>query len=287
MAIATFQPSSKDNYLFGHPTYVNRNYGASVNIPVSNYSQAIARSILSFDISALPASPIIASATLKLYYAYYQEIDPVGLTVWAYKLTRPTWVELEASWNSYSTGNAWTTPGGDYVTSNPAGDSIVIPASVGWVEWDIEAIVQDAIDNSLDVHLLIKFANETKGILADSAAGFRSNDYTTDITLRPKLVITYFLRGAIWVKGTYLHYWDNNNDERRFEGTVTGNTGTAGKVKVKGTKFVYIDNNGDERDIEGTLTGNTVTAGDMKVKGTQFRYGGNDTDQRYIEGSLV
>jgi hypothetical protein len=130
---------------------------------------------------------------LYLYYFSYYDNNPVGRTYWAYKLSRTDWVESEATWNIYKTGSNWTTAGGDYVTSSPAGGSKVMPASFGWVSWDILAIVQDAQTNGIAVELLLKDGTES----GDALGEFHSKEYTSDTSLRPKLVIEYTLPQTI------------------------------------------------------------------------------------------
>ena len=56
------------------------------------------------------------------------------------------------------------------------------------------------------------------------------------------------------VKGTYLHWTDNDGAERRALGAATGNTGLPGIIKVKGAKHYYNDQLGDERFLPGTAT---------------------------------
>jgi len=95
----------------------------------------------------------------------------------------------DSSWNQYKTGSAWTTAGGDYVTSNPAGVSTNMPAGYGWVDWDIKAIVKDAIANvGSIVNVLARFTNEANA--SQSSPYFYTREYAT-ASLRPKLVITY------------------------------------------------------------------------------------------------
>ncbi|GAH07096.1 unnamed protein product, partial [marine sediment metagenome] len=111
-------------------------------------------------------------------------------TVWAYKLTRTDWVELEATWNIYKTASNWTAPGGDYVTSSPVGGSIVFPAGFGWMTWNVLAIVQDAYGGSIPAEFLVKF--ETEGLASGgSQPAFHSKNFTDDTDLQPKLVIDY------------------------------------------------------------------------------------------------
>lgn len=184
----TKQPSDADNCL--NETAPNQNYGTLTYIMLGSYENLRRRGIDKFDFSAdIPAGATINSATFSLYY-YGNYVDPVGRTYWAYKLTRTDWTELGSTWNKYDGTNNWTTAGGDYVTSDPAGGSAVVPATFGWMNWDVQAIVQDAVDNVGRVaHFLIR--DETEGAGANFISYFYSKEYTTDTSLRPKLYIDY------------------------------------------------------------------------------------------------
>lgn len=110
-----------------------------------------------------------------------------------YKLTNDAWVELEATWDIYSTGNNWTSGGGDYVTSNPAGDTQELsagdPATPEWVSFDVTDIVKDALDNeSGHLNLLMKFEAETGN---GDKPYFYSKDESTETTKRPTIEINY------------------------------------------------------------------------------------------------
>lgn len=185
----TVQPSAKDTFLSqGAPT---TNYGSLTCLFMKNEVNLPLRPILEFDISELPAGATLISASLELYYYLYADNDPVGLTVWAYKLTRTDWVELQATWNNYKTATPWTSAGGDYVTSAPSGGSTTFPAGYGWMTWNVLAIVQDAFDGEISAEFLVKFAAEDKALGDRSRPYLYSNDYTDNLTLRPKLVIEY------------------------------------------------------------------------------------------------
>jgi len=187
LTTTTYQPPTKDTLIYQNaPT---TNYGSSVTFSCSPQTNYVSRSMIEFVISDIPAGAVFSAATLQLYYFLWENLNPVGKTVWAYKLTRTDWVESQATWNIYKTGSNWTTAGGDYVTSNPAGGSITVPASYGWLSFDTLAIVQDAYGVSNPVEYLMKYE------LENTASGywveFRSKEYTTDTTLRPKLTVTY------------------------------------------------------------------------------------------------
>lgn len=182
----TVQPSAKDTYISENEP--DTNFGGLDYVQTYDRTARARRPILEFDISELPAEATLTSASLQLYYyVYYQ--SPEGRTVWAYKLTRTDWVELEATWNDYKTDTPWTSAGGDYVTSNPAGGSTVFPHDYGWMSWDVLAIVQDAYNSSNPAEFLVK--NETEGLADYAQARFYSREYTGDTSLCPKLVIDY------------------------------------------------------------------------------------------------
>lgn len=190
MTLYTKQPSSKDGRISSlDPT---TNYGSETFL----LTQATAgankqRGLLQFNISDYPPGRAMITAKLKLYYGMWWSNDPAGRRIWAYKLKRTDWVEAQFTWNIYKTGSNWTTPGGDYVTSDPSGGSVLVPVSTGvWMEWDIKAIVEDAIENvSSMVELLIRDASET-GQATTYDPSWLSKDHGTAAT-RPKIEIEH------------------------------------------------------------------------------------------------
>lgn len=182
------QPSAKDNYFRENSPTIN--YGSATDLMLWNLNGYTRRTILEFDLSEIPIDATIISASLRLYYRTYADTNPSGKTVWAYKLTRTDWEELQSTWNTYKTGSSWTTPGGDYVTSAPAGASTTFPAGYGWMSWNVLAIVQDAFGAENPAEFLMKFATEGLAV-GYSLPRWYSNNYTIDPSLYPKLVIEY------------------------------------------------------------------------------------------------
>jgi len=127
------------------------------------------------------------------YYAYYDE-DPVGKGTKCYRLVRTDWVELEATWNSYKSGSAWTTPGAghdgdDHDTTYTA--SVDFPADFGWMEWDVKAHLEHAQANAINALFFLRLTNEAETYPNNSQCRFYSNNEAVETTKRPKLVIEY------------------------------------------------------------------------------------------------
>jgi hypothetical protein len=185
----TFQPSNADNYLECHTP--NTNNGSATYLIVTSWNWPplyTRRPILKFDMSSqISSGATINSATLSLYY-YNNSGDPVGRTYWAYRITQTAWTELGSTWNKYDGTNSWTNPGGDYTTTD--GASVTMPASFGWVSWNVKAQVQTAVDSVGSVaHFLIRDNDETSS--SPYQAYFYSNNYTSDPSKCPKLYVDW------------------------------------------------------------------------------------------------
>lgn len=62
----------------------------------------------------------------------------------------------------------------------------------------------------------------------------------------------------LYIKGTYLHWIDMAGNERRKEGTLTGESRTKGNITVHGTYLYYGDDDGDERSLSVVTSPETL-----------------------------
>lgn len=164
--------------------YASQNFGTSGEINVGEYfGWQFPKSLISFDISAIPSGATITEAILRLVI---NRVGTTGNHHWAYKLLHDDWVESEVTFEEKSSGVAWTSgdfSASDYTTDN--GVSALVPSSpLDYVTWDIAAIVQAALDGSINVNLaIIQAAEETN----------YSTYFTKEMAsaYRPKLTVTY------------------------------------------------------------------------------------------------
>ncbi len=182
----TIQPALEDTRML--EVTPNTVYGGGTDLQIASQTAANARTLPAFDFTALPNSAVISSAILSLYYYTYNATDPVGRTYWAYRLTQTTWVESQTTWNNYKTDTPWIAPGGDYTETN--GASTTVPVSYGWMSWDVTSIVQySQVNEGKYTFFLLRDGTESSATTYN--AYFHASEYTTDTSLRPKLVITY------------------------------------------------------------------------------------------------
>ena len=168
------------------PTY---NYGADTNLNIQGGQQ---RMLVKFDLAGIPAGSTVQSAQFSLYKPTSGGASAVGQTMTAHRMTR-AWVEGNeegsvpstsgATWNTFNSTTAWTTPGGDYDAS--VGATTDYSSSTGWRTWDITAIAQTWVSG----------ANPNHGLIIVPSSGvpnaqFVSGDDATREEFTPRLVLT-------------------------------------------------------------------------------------------------
>lgn len=178
----------------------------TVNMGALNYVESffgegaeIRRSLLRWEISALPAGADVHAATVELHrHDGYSEND---MAVALYRLTRgwtegtgvtwwpgPGYTADGATWNEAGPGIPWTDPGGDYDPT--AVGQTTIPAGTGdrWFHWDATAAVEAWVEQG----------QPNYGLLLRPLSGdysyhyYHSGEAQDDaVPLHPRLVITY------------------------------------------------------------------------------------------------
>jgi len=162
----------------------NNNYGAAAETWVSSASNDKTRSLLRFNLDAIPAGARILGATLSLYH---RDGSDSNVPVSAHRITSD-WIESEVTWNNRDNTNTWNNPGGDY---DPDAVSTTLVDSGGTpdpqrYEWDISSLVLGWINGSypnFGVVLLVEQAGF-------SGERFDTSDHA-DPTHHPRLNISY------------------------------------------------------------------------------------------------
>ena len=177
----TLQPgaaSGKDAEIYDQAP--NNNYGNGAETWVSSVSNDTTRTLLRFNMDAIPAGARILGATLSLDRQSGSGADqPVS----AHRIRNP-WSEDSVTWNSRETGTNWDTAGGDFdsmaVATTPVG-----PVNQRY-EWSITPLAQGWVDGS--------YPNYGVALVAAIAGMAGERFYTSDHadpTRHPRLTITY------------------------------------------------------------------------------------------------
>lgn len=154
-----------------------------------------ARQLVIFDLSSIDSGAIISDATMSLWE--YLASGSGSWDVHVQKLRR-AFVEDEATWNIYSTGNSWSTAGAadtdDDIYSTKSitlsMDGTAASAFVEWTSAQFIADVQDFVDGSLTNYgWRMQSDGEACGA-CQKYNKFRSRSYAT-VDDRPILSVTY------------------------------------------------------------------------------------------------
>jgi hypothetical protein len=180
----TIQPgptNGKDVHLYqGSPT--DRN-GADNYFEIADYNDGGEERILfEFNMSYIPGSTII-DANLWLWRHGGSGTDPGHHNV--RRVTR-NWTEAFVDWNNYDSGNPWSNGGGGDFTDKVYTWKTVNPSVLKWYYFNVTELIQEWKDGTYENYGLALEAH-----WSSSWQQFRSSDYYTDLTLRPKLIVNY------------------------------------------------------------------------------------------------
>ena len=190
MATVTLNPSGDTQLISTSPT-TNFNTSTFLGIGESDGVTEVRRSLIRFDLSSIPAGSVINSATLRLYCV--QDLSTVARALRVYRSLR-AWIEDQATWNVYATGNNWQTAGGfgalDCEQTAIGSRSFTASEAINvYKEWTLTpSSIQEMVNGT--------FANNGFLIRADTetndAYRFNSNAAASN---KPELVIVYTVSG--------------------------------------------------------------------------------------------
>ena len=134
------------------------------------------RTVLKFDLSEIPSSANIETASLKLYYYSYTGNKPTGRNYDIHRLLGD-WTEETITWNNCPSYD--TTPS----------STVAMPSSYGWVVWDITEVLQKIVSGEYDNYgWLLKDRND--GTSTQYRGIFYSKEQTAN-DYDPRLYIKY------------------------------------------------------------------------------------------------
>jgi len=200
MTIATLQPNNSDCFLYS--AGATTNYDGLLQAGVYLTGADIRHGLLKFNglsDGSIPSNAVVSSAVLSI--VTLTDYATASETISVYRVKR-AWVTNQATWNIYSTGNSWQTPGGtganDY-DSTAIGSHLMGAAEAVGTNHDfaltalaIQEMISGAFANN---GFMLKSPDVTTNTLyAYSARADATEAY------RPRLVVTYTAGGnqAIW-----------------------------------------------------------------------------------------
>jgi uncharacterized repeat protein (TIGR01451 family) len=166
----------------------NANNGADTSLRNDNAAGNERRSVISFDLSSIPVSSTVLTATLQLYVTNPQ----AGQTLELYRVIT-NWTELEVTWNDRTTGTPWGAGGGDY-------DSGILwgsfnPNAVGIYQISLTTLAQDWVNGTSPNYGIILIATGANGISRlQSREGLPASQ-------QPQLIVEYNELGSFGLSG--------------------------------------------------------------------------------------
>lgn len=156
----------------------------------------VIRSLMKFDMSFVPQSAHILNANLSMWLGSVSNDTPVNISV--HEMTK-SWAE-NATWNVRDGVNAWTTKGGDFVStpaSTYSGVSYLTDLSIHY-NWDVTNLATKW-RSTANFGLVLKSASESTATLKS----FVSSDSITSPNYVPMLTVTYYPASRLGVE----NYW--------------------------------------------------------------------------------
>ena len=153
------------------------------------------RSLIRLNLSNnLPAGAVISNCDLYLYEAYSSGTFDVSVTA-----VKKPWSHSQTTWNNYSTGNSWDTPGlyGDSDANTTVQDTVSVGANDTWYVWDLDDdgeqnLCQEWFDGNITNNgVLLKITTPDPSYEDKSFHGSELSGTAGTELLRPNVNITY------------------------------------------------------------------------------------------------
>lgn len=201
--------SSQPDATAGLDTWINDlaatdQWGTQGNVDIGEQNSVarINRTLIKFDFSSIPAGAVSSSVTLSLWL--FSNIAANARNLRFYRQKRG-WVETEATWNIWKTGNSWSAAGGFHINdceqTGIASLSQAAAESAGekqWTNWTTTSIDAMFPGGGWPNNGLMGKADTE----VDDMHRYRSSNYGTPAE-RPKMVIVY-TTGAVFLPKTVM-----------------------------------------------------------------------------------
>jgi RHS repeat-associated protein len=182
--------SGMDTWIDGKAPAMN--YGGDGVLRVGNDTDSLYRSLLKFNLTAIPQGARVTDATLELH-----RVNGYGGTAAVpyalHELNRRPWLEDEATWTKATESVNWTSTGGDFNTETVLdGEKNLVPAPGSAnnvaVTWNVTSPIARMATTRENYGFLLKSSSEDPALRR--LIEFASSD-AADLTLVPKLTVTY------------------------------------------------------------------------------------------------
>jgi RHS repeat-associated protein len=189
------------------------NFEGNGRLSVGTTATGIARSLIKFDLSTIPANTALATAQLQLHYDETHTRNDTAVTVEAHRMTL-AWSESTATWTSSSSG------------VGELGGTAVKPANLGsaWHTFNVKTIVQAWVNHTQTNNgFILKAASET---LNQGGPRYEPSElvYNGETEVYPKLLVTYGRPSVTLSAPTTIHA---TGAELRWTAYVDPSTSTA------------------------------------------------------------
>jgi len=234
--------TSSDTYI--EDNTMDANHNSLGYIKVGNTDLVTNRSLIKFDLTSIPASAQIISATLTLRLSETSGTTSCGLA--AYRVLKD-WVAAQSTWNIYKTGSAWDMGGAFFPDGTDCEMVYTGTATVNGStpQYDLVKIILDPdhvkewVDGTLANNgVLLKALSES-----GKSFTFYSSNESTFTTLRPALEVIYTLGGDLVTNSAWEHKGDilvgtGDSEASLLPVGTTGQIITPDDDEVTGVKWV-------------------------------------------------